>query len=103
MNPPPRPPSPTSAVRVQKASLTSNPNTLSATDAAKLMGASVLPASGAMDRGASMQSNGKSPPVSPNKRKNSSFLPPLKSSQRKKPVSEDYTDPKRSPVSVSLS
>lgn len=95
MNPPPRPPSPTSAVRVQKASLTTNPNSLSASDAAKLMGASIVPnstSSTGMERGISSTSaGGKSPPISPSRRKPSSFLPPLKSSQRKKPLSEDLT------------
>lgn len=98
MNPPPRPPSPTSASRVQKASVQQNPNSLSAQDAAKLMGASIIPGSpSATPRGGSITgpssptrnrdsvSTGTSPLQS---KKKHSLIPPLRSSQRKKPVSE---------------
>lgn len=107
MNPPPRPPSPTSARNVQKASLQQNPNTLSASDAAKLMGAAVVPSSpsfSTMQKSPSSNrySNGLSPifsddhqlspNTSPERRKGSigSLIMPLRAkSSRKKPAPAD--------------
>lgn len=80
-----------------------NPNSLSHQDAAKLMGAQVItPSPSGMVRSGS--SNGlaadkKGSPVSPTKKKTSSLLPPLRSSQRKKPMAETSSGMARSPVS----
>ncbi|KAK9897457.1 hypothetical protein P389DRAFT_57275 [Cystobasidium minutum MCA 4210] len=103
MNPPPRPPSPTSAIRVQKASVKQNPNSLSQQDAAKLMGAQVItPSPSGMIRSGSntgLATDKKSSPVSPTKKKTNSLLPPLRSSQRKKPMAETSSTMARSPSS----
>lgn len=101
-----RPPSPDSAIRVQKASVKQNPNSLSQQDAAKLMGAQVItPSPSGMVRSGSnngLANDKKGSPVSPTKKKNSSLLPPLRSSQRKKPAAEASTGMSRSPVSCTF-
>jgi hypothetical protein len=75
---------------MQKASVKQNPNSLSPTDAAKLMGAqTITPSPSGMVRSGSnnaLLADKKGQTNSPTKRKTGSLLPPLRSTQRKKPA-----------------
>ena len=114
MNPPPRPPSPTSARNMQKARLQQNPNVLSAQDAAKLMGASIVPSdilssgeavsasqTGNLNGASTEQSEttSASPTNSPSRRRG--LRSPLRNSQRRKPISEGSSVADRRPVCLS--